>query len=222
MDVNTKSIADFFGSLAHKYDAHTQMNEYGIPAFVERRLSSLAPAPNVRILDLACGNGNIAAVFKRICPRAEITGLDLSPQMIEEAAKNAVYSATHVHDLGAGLPRSLVEKPTYFDFVLAYGVMECVADISPMLTDIAAVLKPSGQFWTGFDQTLEHDDPQRVRSALGFRTFQRGPDEIESLTASAGLKKLYQENISAYKRSFDRKIIPYLMLELEISSGDSF
>ena len=51
--------------------------------------SDLAAHAAPRVLDLGCGSGAIALAVKQACPRAQVTALDVSPQALSVAQRNA-------------------------------------------------------------------------------------------------------------------------------------
>src|SRR4029079_4499292 len=55
----------------------------GAEQFVER----LNLQPGVKVLDGACGSGNLAIPAARL--GAEVTGMDLAPEMVQQARRNA-------------------------------------------------------------------------------------------------------------------------------------
>lgn len=57
----------------------------------------LDPKPGERILDVGCGTGQLTAEIARA--GAEVTGIDSSPAMIEEARRNFSEIRFAVHDV---------------------------------------------------------------------------------------------------------------------------
>ena len=99
-------IARLFDGYAQRFEAHlTGTLSYRAPAFIAEALSATAPGRRfVSALDLGCGTGLIGEA-----PRARVdrlTGVDLSPAMIEKARERGVYDALIVGDATAFLARS--------------------------------------------------------------------------------------------------------------------
>src|SRR5215216_3206486 len=69
-------IAGDFGQIA-------KMIEDGAVEFVER----LNLKPGMKVLDVACGTGNLAIPAART--GAEVTGIDIAPNLIEQAIERA-------------------------------------------------------------------------------------------------------------------------------------
>lgn len=69
--------------MAGDYDKVAQIIEPGAVAFIER----LALTPGTRLLDVACGSGNLSIPAARA--GAVVTGLDIAPNLIETARRRA-------------------------------------------------------------------------------------------------------------------------------------
>src|SRR4026208_687581 len=69
-------IAGDFGVIARSI-------EHGAREFVER----LDLKPGMKVLDVACGTGNLALPAARA--GANVTGIDIAPNLIEQAVANA-------------------------------------------------------------------------------------------------------------------------------------
>jgi SAM-dependent methyltransferase len=61
----------------------------------ERIVATLAPQPDERFLDLACGTGGVALVAART--GADVTGLDISPDQVAKARAAAAEAGLPVH-----------------------------------------------------------------------------------------------------------------------------
>lgn len=54
------------------------------------RFASAVTIPAARVLDLACGPGNVAAFLRQIRPHWQLLGVDLAPAMLAEARKRVL------------------------------------------------------------------------------------------------------------------------------------
>ncbi len=79
------------------------------------------------ILDLGCANGYLGKVVKEVFKNSSISGVDISPKMIEELKKGGLYDNSIIGDLNAGIP---VVEAEIFDIVLALGVFEFIKNPS--------------------------------------------------------------------------------------------
>jgi len=92
---NNQSAVDLFNKLADSY----QERFLSVEAYSEsfHALLSLL-GKNSRVLDVACGPGNISRFLLNERPDLEILGVDLAPNMIEWAKKNNPTATFKVHD----------------------------------------------------------------------------------------------------------------------------
>jgi SAM-dependent methyltransferase len=115
----------------------------------ERVIDTLAPAPGDRWLDLACGTGAIA---ERACAAgAEVTGLDLSPVLVETARERAAESGLDI-DYVVGDVEAMPFEDASFDKVSSTVGIMFAPDHEATAREIARVTKPRGRLvlanWT--------------------------------------------------------------------------
>ena len=109
----------FYQTLAHQFSATRQRLQPG----VARLLASLPPEAN--ILDLGCGNGELARLLARGVHQGVYTGLDFSAELLSEARHNlpTSFKATfHQVDLGSPSWDGVLPLPRY-DIILAFAVL---------------------------------------------------------------------------------------------------
>lgn len=107
-------------------------------AFVER----LALAPHTRVLDAACGSGNLTIPAART--GARVTGFDLVPELLDAAASWAAREALMV-DLDHGTVETLPYADGQFDVVMSmFGVM-FAARPERVVTELTRVTRPGGR-----------------------------------------------------------------------------
>jgi SAM-dependent methyltransferase len=117
---------------------------------------SLGPrlGPGDRVLDLACGDGALAAFL----PGLEYLGVDASPEMVEQARRNGV--AAELGDLNEFAPPAPVaatcvfraiyyarDRAAFFRHVASYTERKLVFDLNPRqyrLDDVRADLRAAG------------------------------------------------------------------------------
>src|SRR5262247_2259018 len=82
----------------------------------ERLVEEVDPRPGQRVLDIACGSGNIALVAaRRYC---EVTGLDFAPPLLEHARARAAAEGSKI-DFRVGDAQALPFADASFDVVLS-------------------------------------------------------------------------------------------------------
>ena len=90
------------------------------------------------VLDLGCGTGLSGAAFKDRA--SHLTGLDLSPAMIEKAKARGVYDDLVIGDLESGLGEDR------YDLVIAADTLVYVGDLETGFAAVARALKSGGFF----------------------------------------------------------------------------
>lgn len=116
-------IAGDFGQIARVYTADAE-------AFINR----LNLKPGMKVLDVACGSGNLALPAARA--GADVTGVDIAPNLVEQARENAKHEGLNVQ-FDEGDAEALPYGDASFDAVLTmFGAM-----FAPRPELVAAELK---------------------------------------------------------------------------------
>ena len=103
---------------------------------------------HARVLDLGCGPGiSTFALGTRIPRPAELTGLDLSQEMIEIARETYSKDWSHLKHLKfeQGDASKLPYSDESFDLVFGHSFLYLVDDPIAVLREVKRVLKPHGQ-----------------------------------------------------------------------------
>jgi SAM-dependent methyltransferase len=132
-------IAGDFGAIAR---------EMGTPE-AEGFVARMALEPAARVLDIACGTGNVTIPLAR--RGVMVTGLDMTPRLLEEARARATREGLHIR-FDEGFAGTLPYPDASFDVVVSmFGIM-----FSPLpevvASEMARVLRPGGRLalanWT--------------------------------------------------------------------------
>jgi len=91
-----------------------------------------------RIIDLGCGPGNSTAVLRQRWPKADITGLDSSPDMIAAASKSYPHHEWLVGDITAW------SAGIAFDVVFSNAALQWVPSHEVLFPHLFAQVAPSG------------------------------------------------------------------------------
>lgn len=94
-----------------------------------------------RVLDIACGMGYGSAALATVAD--QVTGLDLSPDAV--AAARAAYPAENLRFLAAPA-QTIPFEDASFDLIVAFEVIEHLADWPALLAEARRLLAPGGQF----------------------------------------------------------------------------
>lgn len=186
-DSKRRYVRRLFATIAPRYDLITRLLSFGLDQRWKRRLISLAEiGPGGRLLDLACGTGDLALMAAD--RGAVVTGLDITPPMIVRARKRPGGMRVNwmVGDMSA-LP---VSASSVDVVTTGYGLRN-VPDLPGALREIHRVLRPGGRLCA-----LDFDRPESafmrrvylayltvVGSALGW-ILHRDPDTYRYIPAS--------------------------------------
>ncbi|MBI4187367.1 MAG: class I SAM-dependent methyltransferase [Chloroflexi bacterium] len=140
--------------------------------------------PEGTIVDVGCGPGYLVAAVAKSFPRLHIIGVDISEEMIQQAARN-------VSSLGLGervefRQRDVKQMPfedNSVDFVVSTLSLHHWSESKESLEEIHRVLKPEGQFLI-FD--LRRDARQLFYWLLHFAQRFVVPAELRSVNEPTG------------------------------------
>ena len=144
---------------------------------LEAALAALDRPPR-RVLDLGTGTGAAAFVVARRFPDAEVVGVDLAPEMIEEARRKAAAEDGARIRFEVGDASRLEYADGAFDLV-------SLANMIPFFDELARVVAPRGSAIFSFSSgpsTPIYVAADRLRSELGRRGF----TEFADFAAGAG------------------------------------
>lgn len=186
----------FAGSIAENY------SRFLVPAMFEPWGEDLvglaAPQPGERVLDVACGTGVVTRLAARRAGPGQVTGLDISPAMLEMARSQPAEVPVSWQE------GSVLELPfadATFDLVLCQQGVQFFPDRAAGLREMARVLVPGGRLavaaWApigqspGFDAlavALERHVSAAAAAAARSPYALSDAGELRGLLAAAGLR----------------------------------
>jgi predicted TPR repeat methyltransferase len=133
-------ITEHFDAFAAGFDAQlVGVLGYDIPEkLCAAAQAAFTPGHRYDALDVGCGTG-LCGPRLLPCVRT-LAGVDLSPKMLQQAAKRDIYNELICEDLTAYLRRSVGR----FDLVVAADVMIYLGDLEPFFTAAARAIRPGG------------------------------------------------------------------------------
>ncbi len=106
--------------------------------------------PDQRLLDLGCGFGRFFPILSRLTPL--LTGMDLSPEMLDQAARFGYACLVEGRVERTGLPEAFMDR------IVCWATFEA-ADQERGLVELHRILKPGGLLLlTGKNQDYREDD----------------------------------------------------------------
>jgi len=146
-----------FNGYAERFEAHLISLGYRIPGLMRAAAAShpdivagrhLGPA-----LDLGCGTGLVAVALSDL-PVGPLTGVDVSPRMLEAAATKQLYANLREADI----MDFLAEDATRWRLVFAADVVIYFGALEALLAAVHARLEPGGWFIFSAEELLpDHD-----------------------------------------------------------------
>jgi predicted TPR repeat methyltransferase len=178
-----RSLYDGFAGL---YDQHVVASlKYKLPRDVAAIITTLYPDRTLNVLDLGCGTGLLGACLGRI--NGALVGVELSPPMIEQAARHNVYDRFHNVDLLDALeatPESL------YDVIAALDVFIYAGDLAPAVPNALRILRPGGRFIFSCETAAESEDDLVLRPA---QRYAHKASHVEALCREAGFEEVTLE-----------------------------
>ncbi len=212
--MNPAKVRALFNELSPSYDRLNRLFSLGMDVGWRKQLVAAVARQNpTKVLDLACGSGDVAEMLQKALPRAQVVGLDFSRSLLTQAKERCIPKLAEADAL------QLPFADASFDAVtIAFGLRN-FSDRAAGLDEIARVLKQGGVFgllefspppmpWKLFwSLYLKHLMPlvaQVVaRQGASFRYLAQSiaefptPSALNHELASAGLKLLFSRSFSA-------------------------
>ena len=203
-----------FDELAPSYDRLNRLFSLGMDVGWRKQLVAAVARQNpTKILDLACGSGDVAEMLRKTLPRTQVVGLDFSRPLLTQAKERGLQELTEADAL------KLPFADGSFDAVtIAFGLRN-FSDRKAGLGEISRVLQQGAVFgllefspppmpWKIFwNLYLNHLMPlvaQMVsRKGDSFRYLAQSiaefpsPSTLNHELSSAGLKLLFSRSFSA-------------------------
>lgn len=145
-DERARQVRRLFSRIARRYDLINDLQSAGMHRlWKERLVSEIQPSRGMKILDLACGSGDLAFRVLDHEPGAVVIGGDFTLPMLGVAQERALgrtgSPAGWVNLDGLALPFA---SGTFDAVMMAYGLRN-MADPLLALREIARVMKPGGR-----------------------------------------------------------------------------
>ena len=143
--IKQRFVTPMFDLVATRYDAFTRTFSFGMDRRWKRALVSdlvsLAP-PGARMLDLACGTGDLAFATAAAVREARVTGVDVSARMIALARERAGPMANPA--FAEGDMARLAFPDASVDAISAGYAFRNTPDYRAALSEAHRVLRPGG------------------------------------------------------------------------------
>ena len=152
---------------------------YAVPVMVRQRLRDLKLGPFKRMLDLGCGTGLTGGTLRDMVD--DITGIDISENMVEIAHEKDLYETLYVAEVEDFLEDNDDEA---FDLITATDVLPYLGALEPLFFGVAENMLPGGIFVFS-SETLAAED-NRSYMVGPHQRFLHSEAYIRSLVSDAG------------------------------------
>jgi ubiquinone/menaquinone biosynthesis C-methylase UbiE len=166
-DHRTRNHANMYGFARHATGYDLLSGVLARPLYrrvVADVIESALPARSV-VLDVGTGPGRVVRLIAAACPEVDVTGIDLSPEMIARATSTAKTTSTRNLRFEVADVAALPFADNSVDLVVSTLSLHHWDDPSAGLNEIVRVLAPGAQAWI-YDFRTALRAPHRLSSGL--------------------------------------------------------
>ncbi|HYL89859.1 MAG TPA: class I SAM-dependent methyltransferase [Burkholderiales bacterium] len=145
-DEKAQRVGEVFDRVAERYDVMNDLMSLGLHRYWKHFAVSVArPRAGERVLDVASGSGDLAAVFaRRVQPGGEVWATDVNMKMLERGRDRLLDAGALAPAVQCDAER-LPFSDAYFDCVTVGFGLRNMTHKDRALAEMARVLKPGGR-----------------------------------------------------------------------------
>lgn len=166
-----EQVTQMFDTISGNYDGLNRVISFGIDVKWRKKVvTAIANHQPKRALDIATGTGDLAIQMAEKIPGVKITGLDISPGMLEVGKQKIAGKGLGSQiEMVIGDSEALPFEDNSFDAItVAFGVRN-FENLEKGLSEIYRVMKPGGLF-----MVLETSVPVKFPFKQGYSLYTRG------------------------------------------------
>lgn len=186
-------------NLYHQFQSERAAPFFDLLELVEVR-------PNLYVVDLGCGSGELTRILADKLPASHVTGIDSSPQMLEKAASHISPNVTFQHGDQSNLTGE-------WDLIFSNAALQWSENHAELISQLFTKLKPGGQIAVQIPSNHDHISHRIYRETADedmFKFILQGFQRISPvLSVDDYARILYQcggEKITAFE-----KIYPHIL-----------
>ena len=147
MEDKADKVNDVFSSVSGRYDLMNDIMSFGLHRLWKKQFLRLCNLDNKnKILDIACGTGDISLGMMKHNPNIKLTCLDPNNEMIEICKKKLINNGFIDINYKISSIENYKSSPRTYDLItVAFGFRN-FTDHEKSLTNIYNILQPGGQF----------------------------------------------------------------------------
>lgn len=165
-----QQVTQMFDTISGNYDGLNRVISFGIDVKWRKKVvKTIAACHPENALDIATGTGDLAIQMAEAMPQTQVTGLDISPGMLEVGKNKVKEKGLESRiEMVIGDSEALPFDDNTFDAItVAFGVRN-FEDLEKGLTEIHRVLKPGGIF-----MVLETSVPVKSPYKQGYQLYSK-------------------------------------------------
>lgn len=157
-----------FNSLAKNYDIANDVLSFGMHRVWKKQLIKSIPKAKSSILDCATGTGDIAILIKKHSPESQVTAIDFSEKMIEQAPPKAKEAGVpDIKFLVADILKLPFSNDSFDHITISFGIRN-VENLLAAISEFERILKPNGTL-----HVLEFGQPTQLAWAKIYSAYHR-------------------------------------------------
>jgi len=139
-------VQDVFDQVFDQYDLMNDFMSFGIHRLWKKNLLNMMnPSKNHKLIDVACGTGDIAKLFlKQVNIKAEITCVDPNKGMIKKG-KEKLKNFSNLKWIVSSAERIPIKDNSFDFYTISFGLRN-TKNLNKALAEAYRVLKPGGRF----------------------------------------------------------------------------
>lgn len=177
-----------FDAIAENYDLRMVRGlRYELPRIVADSILARYPQRNLNVLDLGCGTGLLGVYLGKL--DGFLIGVDVSREMIQQAARHNLYDRFHTVNLLEALQAT---PSTTYEVIAALDVFIYTGDASQAIANAQRILQPAGDFYFSCEIAPE-DGPDLLLQRTGRYAHKRS--HIQALCRAAGFEATHLHDV---------------------------
>ncbi len=144
---HAKAVREMFAGIARRYDLLNHVLSLNIDRRWRRRVSGalreILEDPTARVLDVACGTGDLSIELQS-GSKAQVYGTDFCRPMLMIAAEKSAGETSPIHYLEGDAMRLPFADSEFDALTIAFGLRN-LANVTDGLTELRRILKPRGK-----------------------------------------------------------------------------
>jgi demethylmenaquinone methyltransferase/2-methoxy-6-polyprenyl-1,4-benzoquinol methylase len=144
---HSRAVREMFSGIARRYDLLNHLLSLNIDKAwrrrVKRELGDLLARSDARVLDVACGTGDLSLELKQGA-RCAVFGTDFCRPMLAIAGEKAAVIGTHLPLVEADAMRLPFPEESFDAVTIAFGLRN-LPNVEQGLIELSRILKPGGR-----------------------------------------------------------------------------